>query len=652
MGGGRIWDAPLVSCPSIMIGRIIGNYEVISQFGEGGMGELYLGRHIRLAREVIIKTIRTEDFNPRQIEHLRERLEREAFVQSQLDHTNIVRVYDFIATNDATCMVMEFVPGRDLRKVIISEIGPLAPARAIHIFRQVLSAVDYAHSFYYTDVSGHKHQGIIHRDLKPANILITPDDVAKVTDFGIVKIRGVKGGTQLGFNPGTPEYMSPEQALGSEIDHRADIYSLGIVFYEMLTGRVPFEDNGNETSDYAVRKGHIELPVPPPSNFFPSIPAELEEIVLKALAKSPDDRFQTAGEFLDAIEELEDASVVSNSRATGAPRQTLYHRDQTSRQPAAVSTRGGNTKSTAQSLPLSIYSRTSSGLAALQNDETRFTPVPEVKPNRVPIYLGVGVALVLAVAAIVWWQINKSQPPQDPAAVTPLGMVRIGGGSFMMGRETGVPEADEIEGPVHKVEVKPFFIDETEVTNEEYQQFVEVTRHAPPPHWKNGHYQVSEALLPVVQVSWHDAKNYCESLGRRLPSEKEWEFAARGKDEKRVYPYGDVWKPRYSNAADNYDLERGEKPVAKPVRSYPDGRSEFGVFDLAGNVLEWTSSEFRAYPGSKMSAAKQLEGKGQYVLKGGAFSATAERQRATDRYVYPPTDKNDYIGFRCAKDAH
>jgi serine/threonine protein kinase len=631
-----------------MIGRIIGNYEVISQFGEGGMGELYLGRHIRLARDVIIKTIRTEDFNPRQIEHLRERLEREAFVQSQLDHANIVRVYDFIATNDATCMVMEFVPGRDLRKVIISEIGPLAPARAIHIFRQVLSAVDYAHSFYYTDVSGHKHQGIIHRDLKPANILITPDDVAKVTDFGIVKIRGVKGGTQLGFNPGTPEYMSPEQALGSEIDHRADIYSLGIVFYEMLTGRVPFEDNGNETSDYAVRKGHIELPVPPPSKFFPSIPAELEEVVLKALAKSPDDRFQTAGEFLDAIEELEDASVVSNSRATGAPRQTLYHRDQTSRQPAAVSTRGGNTKSTAQPLPLSIYSRTSSGLSAQQESETRFTPVPEVKPNRMPMYIGAAVALAIAIVAIVWWLINKPQSPLETTEVTPLGMVRIGGGTFKMGR----PTDNKIDGPVHEVSVKPFFIDVNEVTNDQYQQFVKVSRRAPPEHWLNGQYQVGEANYPVVNVSWDDAKSYCESVGRRLPTEIEWEFSARGTDATKLYPYGNEWKPRYSNASNNYNLEGGERPVANQVRSYPDGRSEFGVYDLAGNVLEWTSDKFRPYPGSKMSQEELKEAGRQYVLRGGAFNAKAEAQRATDRYIYPPTTKNEFTGFRCAKDAH
>lgn len=308
-----------------MLGRTIGNYEVISRFGEGGMGELYLGRHTRLAREVIIKTIRTEEFSPKQIEHLRVRLEREAFIQSQLDNSHIVRVYDFIATDDATCMVMEYVKGRDLRKMIIEETGPIPDDRAVKLFRQVLEAIDYAHNFTYADQNGEKYVGIIHRDLKPANILVTPDDLVKVTDFGIVKVRGATGGTQLGFNPGTPEYMSPEQARGRELDQRSDIYSLGIVLYEMLTGRVPFEDDLNATSDYEVRRGHIELPVPRPSEIYPGISLELEKIVLKALEKDPDDRFQTAKDFLHAIEAFERTGRAAwqTAPATGDRRTVL-----------------------------------------------------------------------------------------------------------------------------------------------------------------------------------------------------------------------------------------------------------------------------------------------------------------------------------------
>ncbi|MEY3284590.1 MAG: hypothetical protein RIR86_2603, partial [Acidobacteriota bacterium] len=332
-----------------MLGRTIGNYEVISQFGEGGMGELYLGRHTRLAREVVIKTIRTEDFNPRQIEHLRERLEREAMIQSQLDHPNIVRVYDFIAVGEKTCIVMEHVPGRDLRKMILHETGPIPARRAIHLFKQILEAINYAHNFNYVDKSGERHRGIIHRDLKPANILVTPEDLVKVTDFGIVKMRGVKGGTQMGFNPGTPEYMSPEQARGKDLDHRSDIYSLGIVLYEMLTGRVPFDADGSGTSDYEIRRGHIELPVPRLSKFMPGIPQALELIVFKALEKDPDHRFQTASQFLDTVIQFESTGVVEVSHPTG-PRKTVLQPPSPS--PVAEdSGRGGSDADTVISAP-------------------------------------------------------------------------------------------------------------------------------------------------------------------------------------------------------------------------------------------------------------------------------------------------------------
>jgi serine/threonine protein kinase len=368
-----------------MIGRTIGNYEVVSQFGEGGMGELFFGRHTRLAREVIIKTIRTEDFTPKQIDHLRDRLEREAFVQSQLDHVNIVRVYDFVALGDTTCMVMEYVPGRDLRKMIIRETGPIPASRAIHLFKQVLAAINYAHCFVYSDPAGQKHQGIIHRDLKPANILVTPDDVVKVTDFGIVKLKGVKGGTQLGFNPGTPEYMSPEQALGRELDQRSDIYSLGVVFYEMLTGRVPFEDSGSGTSDYAIRKGHIELPVPPPSQFYPAISPELEKILLRALEKNPDLRFQEARDFLNAIDEYERTGLATGALRTPQPRQTVVQRNR------SVSDPGGTLVDTALSDPRPRYAEASSSRAnetvpaKVSVPELHDVPGGDVKKRRLSI---------------------------------------------------------------------------------------------------------------------------------------------------------------------------------------------------------------------------------------------------------------------------
>lgn len=632
-----------------MLGRIIGNYEVVNPFGEGGMGELYLGRHTRLAREVIIKTIRTEDFSPKQIEHLRDRLEREAFVQSQLDHPNIVRVYDFIASGDTTCIVMEYVPGRDLRKMIMRETGPIADYRALKLFKQVLAAIDYAHNFIYLDKTGARHQGIIHRDLKPANILVTPDDVVKVTDFGIVKVRGVKGGTQMGFNPGTPEYMSPEQARGRELDHRSDIYSLGVVVYEMLTGHVPFEGDGSGTSDYEIRRGHIEMPVPPMADYYPGIPAELEKVVLKALEKEPDDRYQTAHQFRELIEEYEQTGLAKITGRMFSARQTVL---QEGRGPGRQSladapTVGiGNTVLTDPNRSSGSLSNSSNNAAghssansagAENYSRPRSIRAEEEQKSKLPLFLGVALLALLTIG-ISYWLLTRPTPTSDPnrgqSSVVPADMIAIPGSEFVMGREDG----NDFEKPAHSINVESFLIDKSEVTNEQYSQFVRQTRHQPPSHWPKGQYQIGKATLPVVNVSWYDAKDYCEWAGKRLPTEEEWEFAARGKDG-RLYPYGgNQWKPRFSNAKE-VGLEEPQ-----PVGSYPDGASPFGVFDMAGNAAEWTASDYKPYPNSPASPQE-----GNKVIRGGGFRVPAKEQTATDRFFDRPNVMYDFIGFRCAK---
>ncbi|HWQ31656.1 MAG TPA: bifunctional serine/threonine-protein kinase/formylglycine-generating enzyme family protein [Blastocatellia bacterium] len=638
-----------------MLGRTIGNYEVISRFGEGGMGELYLGRHTRLAREVIIKTIRTEEFSPKQIEHLRVRLEREAFIQSQLDNSHIVRVYDFIATEDATCMVMEYVKGRDLRKMIIEETGPIPADRAVKLFRQVLEAIDYAHNFTYADQNGQKYVGIIHRDLKPANILVTPEDLVKVTDFGIVKVRGATGGTQLGFNPGTPEYMSPEQARGRELDQRSDIYSLGVVFYEMLTGRVPFEDDLNATSDYEVRRGHIELPVPRPSEVYPGVSLELEKIVLKALEKDPDDRFQTAKEFLLAVEAFERTGRAAWQTApvTG-DRRTVLQPGRTSRPAGAApaiptaGTAGSVVAAPTVARPANVTTANNQQARAVSQPGetgTEVTTIAAPVKSKMPLLIGVAAVALLAASFGVYKMVS-SGPAVTTSGGTGTGgetvptmipgMILIPGGEFQMGRDGGNP----YEGPAHKVTVKPFFIDKTEVTNEQYAEFVRQTRRQPPSHWTGGSFPPGEANFPVVNVSWNDANDYAQWAGKRLPTEEEWEFAARGRDG-RLYPYGNEWKPKYSNAA-----EDGYRK-ARAVGSYPEGASPFGVMDMAGNVAEWTASDYRPYPGSK---AKPEDG--FKVMRGGAFNTKAIQQTATDRFYDAPTRTFDYVGFRCAKDVN
>jgi eukaryotic-like serine/threonine-protein kinase len=286
-----------------MIGKTIGNYQITSELAQGGMGAVYRGRHVSLPREVVVKAILLASFPPHSQEQLKARFLREAYVQSQLDHPNIVRVYEFFTTTENYYLVMEFIDGMTVRDLLKRQ-GALAPDRAVPLFKQALSALDYAHNFVYVDEANNRHSGITHRDIKPANLLLDGMGRLKITDFGIVKLAGESSLTRTGFNPGTAEYMSPEQIRGLEVDARSDIYSLGVTFYEILAGRLPFP-HAETGSEYEVLRGHIELEPPPLATAQPRVPAALAALVMRALAKAPSDRFSSAAEFLGALLDYE-----------------------------------------------------------------------------------------------------------------------------------------------------------------------------------------------------------------------------------------------------------------------------------------------------------------------------------------------------------
>lgn len=305
-----------------MLGQIIGNYKITAELAKGGMGAVYRGRHQNLPREVVVKSILLSSFPPHAQEHLKARFVREAYIQSQLDHQNIVRVYEFFTTPENYYLVMEFVDGMSLRDLIIRQ-GALAPSAAVPLFKQALSALGYAHNFSYVDESGNRHTGIIHRDIKPANMLLGGTGQLKITDFGIVKLAGESSLTKTGFNPGTVEYMSPEQIRGLEVDARSDLYSLGVTFYEMLTGRLPFppSDTGSE---YEVLRGHIELPPPPISTVKPDVPEAIGAVIMRSLHKDPGARFQSAEEFLDALTACGQSGVLTADRPATKPPQVTH----------------------------------------------------------------------------------------------------------------------------------------------------------------------------------------------------------------------------------------------------------------------------------------------------------------------------------------
>jgi beta-lactam-binding protein with PASTA domain/predicted Ser/Thr protein kinase len=261
---------------------IDGRYRVLHRVGSGGMADVVCAEDLQLGRKVAIKLLHRRFA---QDDEFVERFRREASSAAGLQHPNVVAVYDRGAWDDTYYIAMEYLEGRTLKKLVLDE-APLAPGRAIDLTTQILRAARFAHK-----------RGIIHRDLKPHNVIIDAEGRAKVTDFGIAKA-GASDMTQTGSIMGTAQYLSPEQAQGHAVSAASDLYSVGIILYEMVTGRVPFE---GESAVTIALKQVGEAPVPP-SAYNPQLPAALEAVVLRALEKDPARRFGDADEFIAALE--------------------------------------------------------------------------------------------------------------------------------------------------------------------------------------------------------------------------------------------------------------------------------------------------------------------------------------------------------------
>jgi serine/threonine-protein kinase len=243
---------------------------------------VFRGVDLMLERDVAIKVLRPElAVQPEIVERFR----AEAVTLAKLNHPRIATLYSFFRHADHFLMVMEFVRGQTLGD-LISEQGAISYERAVPMFCQALEGIDYAHSL-----------GIIHRDVKPGNMMLSASGAVKVMDFGIARVLGAARMTKAGHLIGTIEYMSPEQVRGQHTDARSDIYSSGIVLYELLTGRVPFSSD----SEYDLMRSQIEQPPPPLRDFSAEVPEYIEAAILRALAKKPEERFETAGGFRDAL---------------------------------------------------------------------------------------------------------------------------------------------------------------------------------------------------------------------------------------------------------------------------------------------------------------------------------------------------------------
>ncbi len=399
-----------------MVGKIIGNYLISGELAQGGMGAVYRGRHQTLPREVVVKSILLSSFPPQSQEQLKARFVREALVQSQLDHPNIVRVYEFFTSPENYYLVMEFVNGMSLRDLLKRQ-GALAPSQAVAIFKQALAALDYAHNFSYVDEFGRPLKGIIHRDIKPANLLLDGMARLKITDFGIVKLAGESSMTRTGFNPGTIEYMSPEQIRGQEVDARSDLYSLGVSFYEALSGRLPFPYS-ESGSEYEVMRGHTELSPPPLAQLAPHVPAKLAAVVMHSLAKEPGARFASAAEFLDALLDYERPNAANQGAGVDAPAHQLTHSMtevlEARTQPAPITTEVLTADPTHPNVKRQPVQPLPTKPAASDQFQTTITPKPSPSPtparrNSSAGLIAVGavlVCLLVAAAAYILWPQN------------------------------------------------------------------------------------------------------------------------------------------------------------------------------------------------------------------------------------------------------
>jgi serine/threonine-protein kinase len=336
-------------------GKTLGRYQVIEPLGEGGMAAVYKAYQPGMERHVALKILprafaRDPEFTGR--------FEQEAMVIAQLQHPHILPVHDYGEADSYTYIVMPMVDGGTLADLVRGK-PPIPWQRIRQITAQVGDALDYAHA-----------EGVVHRDVKPSNILIDTRGNCLLTDFGIAKmVKGTKHFTQTGGIVGTPHYMSPEQGSGGELTSASDIYSLGVVIYEMATGRVPFDA---ETPMAVVIK-HMTDPLPPPSKLNPKLYPGLEAVILKAMAKEPEDRYETAADLVRAIKlAIPERAVLPQEREIETvPAPELVERERAIREAGAPAEPDVDVPSQ----PI---------------------PVPQPKPRRAitPLIIGAGVVLV------------------------------------------------------------------------------------------------------------------------------------------------------------------------------------------------------------------------------------------------------------------
>ena len=574
------------------LGKTVGKVRIEKYLARGGMAEVYLGSHLTLERPVAVKFLHSY---VEQDPDLITRFAREAKVVAGLRHPNIVQIFDFDTIDGHPYIVMEYLKGPTLSTYLrrLHERKERIPTHQVaRLIKGLTAALDYAHE-----------QGVIHRDIKPGNILLhskadeipldqplTNDVEAILTDFGLVRIVNAASQTASGMVSGTPAYMSPEQARGDKTDHRTDIYSLGVVMYEMLAGRVPFESESTTSVIYM----QINSPPPPIAGAAPAVQAMMN----RALAKEPVDRYQSSREM--AMDYYLSIGMTAQAETI---REALPESLKTS--PAALKPKLARNPSWISVGLLSV-------LCVLMLVAGAFVAPKLLAANSNPTSAATSPGVTAPVASPLVTNI--------PVELDTQGMVNIDSGTY----EIGKTPADDYHTAPQTISLDAFLIDQYQVTNKQYQEFVNATG-APAPLFSG------DENHPVRGVSWDQAVAYCAWKNKRLPNEAEWESAGRGPGAApQLYPWGN-------------DATAGGQALSLPnddtyaVGSQPFNKSLFEVYDMVGNVWEWVGE-----PYSSVTA-------GSKVIRGGRYGNI---QDLAYRVVVSPNDERylKYAGFRCAAD--
>jgi len=603
-------------------------YEPLERIGGGGMAEVYLARHRLHGGFCAVKVL--ADHLSRDDDVVARFLQEAQTAAGLEGRPNIVRIIDVGREAGLYYLIMPYVEGEDVESYLERE-GRLDPAAAAYVVREIARGLSAAHQ-----------QGVVHRDLKPANVRLDPQGGVTVLDFGIAKAGGVSDLTQAGDRLGTSYYMSPEQIRGEAVDARSDLYSLGVLFYELLTGQRPFQGE----THHAIEMQHVNTPGPDPAALDPSLPGELCDIVAYLMEKNPDDRYQSADAVVDVLGEF-------------AP----------DRLPETLDARDDHTLDRWRTQPVrpdidkfQAPDKPPARQGSAPPPPIAAPPPPTGSNKRTWMLIGVVLAaLALVAIAVVVIPSGGDDPNVDPTAASgssgggsspvdltpPDGMVLVPAGNFRAG------DPDPISPrPLHSVYLDAFFIDRTEVSNRQYQEFCNATGRPLPedPYWQSAYIQTMPDH-PVVNVSHDDAQAYAEWAGKRLPTEEEWEKAARGEDG-RLYPWG--MTPPTNTQANAEGRSDGFETTA-PVDSYGEGEGPYGTVQQAGNVWEWTGAPYPVTPEelADMREAMKESSSDWRVLKGGSYTIQSESQflHLYQRRGFPSNGKNPSIGFRCVQNA-